>query len=553
MDVILQKLAGLWPEIVMLVGAVACLAVGLSPSRAARRATVGIAAGALLLAGLLTVFSPADRALAGLGFAGLAHYVKLSVVLIGLVLLMVAANLPRTLRQNREAEASPQGFVPDRAVRGEFFAFFLFSLTGVMLTAGATDLVWLFLALELVSLPTYVMVCTGRERIEAQESAVKYFFLGALSVAVFLYGFTMIYGATGHTAFAVYDEGGQLVGGIRHAIEHGLVSQQLLLVGVVLSVVGIAFKTAAVPMHGYVADVYEGAATPVSAFLAFVPKLAGFVAIMLVLGLWGWPLDRVAAPGGEYAGQALTWVLWLMAALTMTIGNVLALLQDNIKRVLAYSSVAQSGYLLVGVLAGPGVGGQGHELSDGLAGALFYLLAYGFATIAAFAVLGCLATGHSDRRGEDERSREVQTYDDLSGLYHRHPILAIIMAAAMLSLLGVPPLVGFLGKLYLFTPAVGAGFIGLVVLAVINSAISAGYYLRIASVCFFGTPNDRVIELDVPLRRIGAAIGALASLALFFAGSRLIESADHATTTPERVPQAVQAPAQPEATVAAQR
>lgn len=506
MDLILDKISALWPEEAMLLGAVVCLATGLSPSASVRRATPGVAAVALVLAGALVAWrSPVDPT--GLGLGGVTIYVKLAVVAIGLLLLMVAVGMPEQ-RERADGAERDDGFQPEFAARGEFFAFFLVSLTGLMLTAGAGDLVWLFLALELTSLPTYVMVATGRDRLEAQEAGVKYFFLGALSVAFFLYGFAMLYGATGFTNFAE----------MRQALLHGDVSPGLLLLGLILSVLGLSFKMAAAPMHFYAADVYQGAAAPVTAFLAFVPKAAGVVAIILLLSLIGWPLDQTfdLARGGE----ALVWVLWIMAAVTMTVGNVLALLQQNVKRVLAYSSVAHSGYLLVGVIAGPGAGGG--ILSDGLAAVLFYLLAYGLATIAAFAVLGCLRVGGA-------RGDEVQTYDDLSGLVHRHPVLAIILAVASLSLLGVPPLIGFLGKVYLFAPALGAGYVWLVVIAVVNSAISAGYYLPIASACFFGKPRAAVVEADAPLRRIAAAVAALGAVVFGFAGSVLVEPAHRAT------------------------
>lgn len=503
MDLILHKIGGMWPEIVMLLGAVGCLLTGLSPSAQARKASAIVAAVALVLAGVVAAWrGPIDTT--GLGFGAMTVYIKLAVVVIGLILLMIAANVPDHLRQTRDAEAGK--FQPEFALRGEFFAFFLASLTGVMLTAGAGDLVWLFLALELTSLPTYVMVATARDRIEAQEAGVKYFFLGALSAAVFLYGFTMLYGATGFTSFA----------DIRLAISQGQASPNLLLLGLVLSVVGVSFKIAAVPMHFYAADVYQGAATPVTAFLAFVPKAAGFVAIILLLSLIGWPLQETFDV--SHGGQALVAVLWIVAALTMTVGNVLALLQDNVKRVLAYSSVAHSGYLLVGVLAGPATANQG-VLSDGIAAVLFYLVAYGLATIAAFAALGCLLA-----RGE-----EAQTYDDLSGLAKRHPVLAAILAVSSLSLLGVPPMIGFLGKVYLFTPALGAGYVWLVVIAVINSAVSAGYYLRIASTPYFGREREGVVEADAPLRRIAAAVAALAAVVFGFAGSVLIDPAHRAT------------------------
>lgn len=498
---IIEKVAGLWPEIVMLIGATACLFIGLSKGKGPRRSTPWIAALTLVLAAWMVGGPQSVDSSAAL--AGMAGYIKLAVAGVGLILLMVAAGVPNRLRQTLDAEAARE-FEPGDVMTGEFYAFFLLSLTGVMLTAGAGDLVWLFLALELTSLPTYVMVATSRDRIEAQESAIKYFFLGALSAAIFLYGFALIYGATGSTEFAeitritqeqIASNGGNVPG--------------LLLMGMVLSVVGVCFKIAAVPMHFYAADVYEGAATPVTAFLAFVPKTAGAVALILLLSLVGWPLPAPIAS-----------LIWLIAVLTMTIGNVLGLLQNNVKRVLAYSSVAHSGYILVGLLAGPVVNnGTGGALGDGIAAVLFYLVAYGLGTIASFAVLGCLRAG----------DREAQTYQHISGMHKNHPFLAALMLISVLSLVGLPPLVGFLGKVYLIGSAYGAGFVGLVIILVLNSAISAAYYLRIASACYFGEPDDTVHAAGLFGRSAGALIAATLAVVLGIMGNGLVNASRNAT------------------------
>ncbi len=500
---IIQKVAGLWPEIVMLIGATACLFIGLSKGKGPRRSTPWIAAATLVLAALLVCGKSSVSDGAG-ALAGLAGYVKLAVAGIGLILLMVAAGVPDQLRQTRDAEAA-KDFDPGDLLTGEFYAFFLLSLTGVMLTAGAGDLVWLFLALELTSLPTYVMVATSRDRVQAQESAVKYFFLGALSAAIFLYGFTLIYGATGSTEFAEITRIAQ-----EQIAAHDGHVPGLLLIGIALSIVGICFKIAAVPMHFYAADVYEGAATPVTAFLAFVPKTAGAVALILILSLVGWPL-----PG------AIESLLWIIAALTMTVGNVLGLLQTSVKRVLAYSSIAHSGYIVVGLLAGPAVNqAAGGALGDGLAAVLFYLVAYGLGTIASFAVLGCLRVNGD----------EAQTFDDISGLHKRHPFLAALMLVSVLSLVGLPPLVGFLGKVYLIGSAYGAGFTYLVIILVLNSAISAAYYLRIASACYFGEPNDAVESTGQFPRYAGALVAAALALILGVVGNGLVNASRNATT-----------------------
>lgn len=506
----IEKLATLYPEMAMLFGACVCMLMGLSENVAARRATVWVAAVTLLFAAFLATSTEASAGLLGVD----PSFVKVAVASVGLLLLMVAAGVPDRLRSTADAEAEQEKsghFEPGNVLRGEFYAFFLFSLTGVMLCAGANDLVWLFLALELTSLPTYVMVAVSRDKLQAQESAVKYFFLGAMAAAVFLYGFTFIYGATGLTTFTVY-ENGELVGGIAHYVAQEGVSP-LLLAGLVISLIGLAFKIAAVPMHFYAADVYEGANVAVTAFLAFVPKTAGFLGIVLLLGL----LPHDALP------PTLRWTIWLMAAATMTVGNILALQQDNVKRLLAYSSIAHSGYVLVAVSAGaPGIAAASAAtgaMNNPAGAVVFYLVAYGLATLASFAVLGCL------HRNRDE----AQTFDDLSGLVKRDPFLGGLMLISVLSLIGFPPFVGFIGKIYLFGTAYTLGdgdamVVSLVVIAVINSAVSATYYLRIASACFFGENRDQTTSPDYPARRYGAAIAAFGALALFFVGWLLIDA-----------------------------
>ncbi len=507
---VVAKMMSLWPEIALGIGAVLCLFLGLWPSAHIRRQTVWVAGASIIMAGVLAYLQMIDPRFAGTAGLGItmAGYIKLAVAGVGFLLLLVAAQLPDSITQIAQSDdpANTRKVDPAILFRGEFFAFFLLSLAGVMLVAQADDLVWLFLALELVSLPTYVMVAVSRNKPAAQESAVKYFFLGALAVAIFLYGFALIYGATGVTRFT----------DIRQfaAMYPANELPPLLLTGLVLAIVGIAFKIAAVPMHFYTADVYQGAATPVTAFLAFVPKVAGFVAIILILSL----ADPHAT--GQYP-SIITGLLWLLAAFTMTVGNVLGLLQTSVKRVLAYSSIAHTGYMLVGLVAGVSIASSASttNIGHGIAAVLFYLIAYGLSTIAAFAVLGCL---RSNANPDDE----ADSYDDLAGLAKRKPVLAGVMLLAVLSLVGLPPLVGFLGKIYLFGSAIQQGFIGLVILAVLNSAVSAVYYLRIAGACFFAAPSTQPMnEPALPARQLGATIAALAALVLGFLGGPLVDAA----------------------------
>jgi NADH-quinone oxidoreductase subunit N len=322
-----------------------------------------------------------------------------------------------------------------------------------------------------------VAISTGGNR--SREAGVKYFFLGALGAAVFLYGFALIYGATGSTNF--------------NAIHGAFLSQgisSLALAGVLLSVLGICFKIAAVPMHFYTADVYEGAAGQVSAFLAFVPKTAGFISLILILSCVGWGYSSgVSGLGdvqifgqGNDLPEVLRLTLWVIAALTMTVGNVLALMQTSLKRLLAYSSIAHSGYMLVGLIAGPGNGTFGE---NGISAVLFYLLSYGVMNVGTFAVI----TSLERKPGPDGEPQEVDSLADLRGLSHRYPALGWTMTICALSLLGLPPLLGFFGKMPLFTSAISAGEIPLVVVLGLNSAIAAFYYLRLAFTPLLEAPD----------------------------------------------------------------
>ena len=511
MNPMLEKLTFLWPEIIMFVGGVICMLTGLGATLAIRRTTVAVAAVTLLLAGVVTFITSDPSFVSAEKLAGttaMATFVKLTIVVIGLLLLLVAARLPEKLHATIDSEQPTNDgrpFEPALAVRGEFFAFFLFSLAGVMLCAAASDLAWLFLALEVVSLPTYVMIAISRDRLQAQESAVKYFFLGALAVAIFLYGFALIYGATGFTEFKGIREA--IATAFRNTGQHS----PLLLVGFSLAIVGISFKIAAAPMQFYAADVYEGAATPVTAFLAFVPKAAGFVSLVLVL-------DLLRSPAGELP-LPITLLLSIMAAVTMTYGNVMGMLQTNVKRMLGYSSIAHSGYMLIGLLAATTTGGS--ALENGTAGILFYLVAYGLGNLGAFAVLASI-----EKKGE-----EAQTVSDLSGLSTRSPILAAIMLISMLSLVGLPPMVGFVGKIYLFSPAVN-DHLWLVVLAVINSAISGAYYLRVTAACYFGEVARDATAGEIatnPPRRAAALIAAVAAIAIGLTAGWLVDAAQRAT------------------------
>jgi len=459
----------------------------------------------LVVALILSLFTPPpERSL----LPGLMEFAKPMIAAVGILLIMM---LTGTVDQWFE-RAVKQGakWDPLRSTRGEFYAFALFSLTGLMLCATADDLIWLFLALELTSLPTYVMVSISTARMRSQEAGIKYFFLGALGAATFLYGFALLYGATGTTQLWAGADGQ----GIAEILAQRIVDTgsigSLATVGLVVAMVGVLFKIAAVPMHFYTPDVYEGASTSVAAFLAFVPKAAGFITLLLLASVVGWGFGGDTSMPLSFGGtlpEPVRVMLWVVAALTMTVGNVLALLQSSVKRILAYSSIAHSGYMLVGVIVGPGK--PGDLASNGLGAALFYLLCYGFMNLGAFGALACL---------ERMSGEEIETVDDLKGMCSTYPWIGWSMVLCSLSLLGLPPLLGFVGKAVLFISAISAGEILLVIVMGVNSAIAAYYYLRIALQMFMREPADEVsLVHSIPLNLTIAATAAMSVLGIVWA------------------------------------
>lgn len=513
----IEKVHLLLPEIALFSATCVVMVVGLSPNLRVRGLSAPIAALGLIAAGVLAAIASTRGG--GAFLPGLVPYAKMLVAAVGLLLLLLGAGSVDR-EEERAIATGRRRFNPLRTNRAEFFSFFLFSLTGVMLCASADDLIWLFLALELTSLPTYIMVTIaggGGDRGRAHEAGVKYFFLGALGAATFLYGFALLYGGTGSTN----------LGEIRSALAGGEVNG-IAMTGLLVALAGVAFKIAAVPMHFYTPDVYEGASAPVGAFLAFVPKTAGFLAIILLV-------STVGAPGspGPWLPEPVRLGLWVMAALTMTVGNVLAVLQNNVKRLLAYSSIAHSGYMLVGVIAGPGE----RVTENGLAAVLFYLLCYGVMNLGAFAVLACL---------ERRDGGEIETVADLRGLCRTHPPLGWTMVLCALSLLGFPPLLGFLGKFVLFSSAISQGEIILVVVLGVNSAIAAFYYLRLVAVPLLEAP-DAARPAPAPTPFFSRPLAALASaggvvlLALF--GEALLRSSERAASAWDRP--AAAAPVEP--------
>ena len=331
-----DRLWFLIPELILLAGAVVCAIGGLSNMAALRRRIGFVAALFLASACVVTpwIYTPEHVAQSTALFPSIGNYVKFFVPLIGILLVMTSGGLMDRSYEHAIAKGKDR-FNPLRTSGGEFHALLLLSITGLMLLCEANDLIWLFLALELVSLPTYVMVAISRWSRVGQEAAMKYFFLGAISSALMLYGFALLYGATG--TFVLSDMA-NVFASQRATGDVVLFGQ----IGLLLAILGLCYKIAAAPMHLYAPDVYQGAASAVTAFLAFVPKTAGMVAIILLVSLVGWE---------NGLPQVVEMTLWVVAVLTMLLGNIGALLQQSVKRMLGYSSIAHSGYMLIAIIA----------------------------------------------------------------------------------------------------------------------------------------------------------------------------------------------------------
>src|SRR6476660_1748162 len=323
---------------------------------------------------------------------------------------------------------------------GEFYALVLFATVGMMIMAAANDLLVFFLGLETMSIAVYVLTGMWRASDRATEAAMKYFFIGAFATGFLLYGIALLYGATGSTPLNVIADA---------LVEQPSQWPAYLIGGGLLLLVGFAFKVGAVPFHFWVPDVYEGAPTPVTGFMAVAVKAAAFAAWARVL------LHKLSALDSDWV-----FPLWLIAIGTMTLGNLLALTQSSVKRMLAYSSIAHAGYLLIAIVVGEEWGGLP---------LMFYVASYGLMTVGAFAVLTSVADGDGPN----------ENYASFAGLGFKRPFLGLAMSIFMLSLAGFPPLAGFVGKFYLFRGAVLSGYIGLAIVGVLNSLLSVVYYLRV--------------------------------------------------------------------------
>ncbi len=381
---------------------------------------------------------------------------------------------------------------------GEFYALLLFATGGMIILVQASDLVTVFVGLEIMSLAVYVLTGSWRRNPKSSEGAIKYFVTGAVASAILLYGMALVYGATGTTNLAAI------------AAARGAASQPLFVIGMLLMLGALGFKVAAVPFHQWAPDAYEGAPTPVTAFMAAGVKAAAFGVVLRLFG------TAFAAPGLSGGSTGWASALAVLAVLTMTFGNLAALHQPNIKRMLAYSSIAHAGYLLLGVVATAGGGAVG---SEARAAILFYLAGYSVTTLGAFAVVAWIGSR------EDERL----DLDDWAGLATRHPAAAFAMLLFLLSFGGVPPTAGFFGKWYLFRAILGApSLLPYVVIAVLNSVVSVFYYLRVVTEMYFQEPRREFTSVRAPAITAALWICVLLVLAIGIVPGSLLQWASQA-------------------------
>lgn len=376
--------------------------------------------------------------------------------------------------------------------RSEYYILLMYSIAGMMLMSMAADLIVVFLALELLSIPLYVLAGFARPRIGSEEAAMKYFLLGAFATGFVVYGVALVFGATTTTSLA----------GIVAAVEGGSANLILLTVGAALLLVGLGFKVAAVPFHMWTPDVYEGSPSSVTAFMSVGAKAGGFAALL-----------RVFVTAFPALSVDLTPILWVLSALTMILGNVVAISQRNIKRLLAYSSIAQAGYILMALVPY----GQPQVSSNSVAAALFYLVAYAVTSFGAWSVV--IALEKAEGKGLE--------LDDYAGLSRRYPLLAAAMTVFMLSFTGVPPTLGFVGKFYLFSTVIEGGFIGLALIGVLTSLVSAYYYLRVVVYMYMreGEPlatRERWLGLTAGFTAVATVVLGIFSAQLFAWASQAV-------------------------------
>jgi NADH-quinone oxidoreductase subunit N len=458
-----RDLLAILPELIVVGWASALLLVDLVVPRK-RKGITALLAALGLLAALVVVVLRLDgegSAFGGMIVAdGYARFLHLVFIVSGLIGIALAYNYLKRLDIER----------------GEYYTLMMFSISGMMLMAQAGDLIVVFLALELLSIPLYVLAGFAFGNPESEESAMKYFLLGAFASSFVVYGIALVYGATQSTSLSA----------IMAAVQAGGGDNLLLLIGAGLILVGLGFKVAAVPFHMWTPDVYQGAPSAVTAFMSVGAKAGGFAALLRIF-LAGFP---------DLAASWAPVIMWI-SAFTMAWGNIAAIAQTNIKRMLAYSSIAHAGYILMALPAAAGVGGAPEAISA----ALFYLMAYAFTNFGAWAVVLIL----------ERKAGKGLELEDYAGLGASHPALALAMTFFMLSLTGVPPTIGFVGKFYVFRAAIASNLIWLALIGVLTSLISAFYYLRVIVVMYMhsgkpATQSDGWLNISVVLTALATLV-----------------------------------------------
>ena len=477
------------PELIIGVAGVLVMMVDAFARRGQRWLSGGLSIVALLAAGLASIWLGVGSTHVHAAFNGMIVLDELRTsftlifVIVSILTVLIAAAWMET----------------EKLPAGEFHALLLFATCGMMLMASAGDLVIVFLGLEILSIATYVMAGFRRTDVRSNESSLKYFILGSFSSAFLLYGIALIYGATATENLPGTTNIAAIAGRLNHSLY-----PPLLLAGAAMLLVGFGFKIATAPFHVWTPDVYEGAPTPVTAFMAAGPKAAGFASFMRVF-VFGFPIATALASTGGYAHKSWLGALAVMAALTMSVGNVVAIVQNNVKRMLAYSSIAHAGYALVGFVAA-GATTDPEQRSAALTSVAFYLLTYAVMNMGAFAIVTLIA------RGNDHYNQ----VDDYNGIGFLSPVLAFSLSLFLLSLFGMPLTAGFMGKVLVFTTAVRQGYVWLVVIGVLNTAVSAYYYLRLIIVMFF---RERNAPWDPPRIPASIAVALMLTIAgVFYLG-----------------------------------
>ncbi len=463
------------PELILAVGSMVLLMIGVYSNDRANSTVTGLSVALLIAAGAWMIVFAQD----GSAFAGsfvvdsFARFMKI-LTLIGSVVTMVMS----------------VGFAKaEKFDKFEFPILIVLATLGMMLMISANDMIALYLGLELQSLSLYVIAAINRDSARSTEAGLKYFVLGALSSGMLLYGMSLIYGYTGHTGFAqiaaVVGEGERQLG---------------LVFGLVFVLAGLAFKISAVPFHMWTPDVYEGAPTPVTAFFAAAPKMAAMALIV-----------RVTVGAFEPVSADWQQIITFIAIASMVLGAFAAIGQTNIKRLMAYSSIAHMGFALVGLAA---------NTSEGIRGVAIYMLIYLVMTLGTFAFI--LAMRRKDGN--------VESIDDLSGTAASNPLMATVLTILMFSLAGIPPLAGFWGKWYVFFAAVNAGLYPLAIIGVLASVVGAYYYLRIIKIMWFDEPVGEFVPMAGELRLVLGLSGAFVLFYVLFGGP-VIELAEAAAAT----------------------